>query len=167
MKKVIALATALVMFASNSFVSDAEDRACYIPQEYIDICDEMQEEYGVSSSLLIAIIECESSGDRYAVSPGGNCFGLMQVHEINNPEGLDLFDPRTNIELGTQILLSYRDQFEDDGEDLYLVLSAYNGLSKAYEYYKAGRYDKLVYAQKVLKLADEITKERDGLCFTQ
>lgn len=86
--------------STKSYADDSANKILYCPQEYIAICDEMQEKYGVSSSLLIAIIQHESSCRPDVVSSEG-AVGLMQIHPVNNPNGLDLTDPRTNIELGT------------------------------------------------------------------
>ena len=134
----------------------------YCPNEYIQICDEMQEEYGVSSSLLIAIIQCESSCNPKVVSNEG-AIGLMQVMPCNNPDKLNLYDPRTNIELGTKTLLKWRETAKND--DLLLVLSLYEGWGNtAFRKYKNEQWDSKAfrYAHKVLDLAYEIDMIRYG-----
>ena len=152
-------------FLGNSSYTKADDSAneiLYCPQEYIEICDEMQEKYGVSSSLLIAMIQKESACIPNVVSKEG-CVGLMQVHPCNNPDGLDLTDPRTNIELGTKVLLQWRDAA--DNEDLYLVLSLYNGWGKtAYRNYDNEKWNSkcFKYSQKVLDPAYQIDQIRFG-----
>lgn len=166
MKKIfltVLLACSLSLsFSSTTVIAeDNTEEILYCPQEYIEICDEMQEKYGVSSSLLIALIQCESSCNPDAISSVG-CIGLMQVHPINNPDGLNLYDPRTNIELGTQILLRYRDKTEDG--DLYLTISYYNGLGDtAARWYYNEQWDKFTYAKKVCDMAMLIDQERGRL----
>lgn len=152
-------------FLGNSSYTNADDSAneiLYCPQEYIDICDEMQEKYGVSSSLLIAMIQCESSCIPDIVSKEG-AVGLMQVASCNNPDHLDLTDPRTNIELGTKTLLAWRDSAKND--DLLLVLALYEGWGNtAYKRYSNEQWNHkcFKYAQKVLNMAMAIDKERYG-----
>lgn len=134
----------------------------YCPQEYIDICDEMQEKYGVSSSLLIAIIQCES-GCQPTIKSNHGAVGLMQVMPVNNPKKLDLTDPRTNIELGTQVLLKWKDEAETD--DLYLVLALYNGWGDtAYKKYNKEQWNHkcFKYPKKVLNLSWKIDQIRYG-----
>lgn len=134
----------------------------YCPEEYMEICDEMQEKYGVSSSLLIAMIQCESACNPTIVSKEG-AVGLMQVMPCNNPNKLNLYDPRTNIELGTKTLLKWKETAKND--DLFLVLSLYEGWGNtAYEKYKNEQWDSKAfkYARKVLDLAYEIDKIRYG-----
>lgn len=144
----------------SAMAENSHEPILYCPQEYISICDEMQEKYGVSSSLLIALIQCESSCNPNAISSAG-CIGLMQVNPINNVDGLNLYDPRTNIELGTQILLRYKDKTEDG--DLYLVISYYNGLGDtAARWYYNEQWDKFTYAKKVCDMAMMIDQEREN-----
>lgn len=153
-------------FLGNPSYTKADNSAneiLYCPQEYIDICDEMQEKYGVSSSLLIAMIQCESSCIPDVVSKEG-AVGLMQVMACNNPEHLDLTNPRINIELGTKVLLDWRTSADND--DLLLVLSLYEGWGKtAYKHYNAEKWDSkvFIYAHKVLNQAQQIDTIRYGL----
>ena len=152
-------------FLGNSSYTKADNSAnqiLYCPQEYIDICNEMQEKYGVSSSLLIAMIQCESSCRPDVVSNEG-AIGLMQIHPINIPPGKDATDPRTNIELGTKVLLEWKDKATD--EDILLALALYEGWGNtAYKKYKGEQwnYDCFNYAQKVLDLTLQIDKIRYG-----
>lgn len=82
---------------------------------------------GLSPSLVLAVIQIESSFDRFAVSRSG-ARGLMQVmpfwkKEIGHP-GDDLFFPPTNLRYGCAILRYYLDRFDND---LAPALSQYNG----------------------------------------
>ena len=165
MKKIIGRLAILILgmfFFLGTPINLQASEILYCPDEYIEICDEMQEKYGVSSSLLIAMIQCESSCIPDVVSSEG-AVGLMQVMPCNNPDGLDLTNPKNNIELGTKVLLAWKN--EAGNEDLLLVLSLYEGWGNtAYK-----RYDQELwthkcfdYAHKVLDLAHEIDEVRYG-----
>lgn len=76
---------------------------------------------------MLAVIQVESSFDRFAVSRSG-ARGLMQVmpfwkKEIGQPPD-DLFYPPTNLRYGCTILRYYMDKF---GDDLEPALAQYNG----------------------------------------
>ncbi len=78
-------------------------------------------------SLVLAVIQVESSFDRFAVSRSG-ARGLMQVmpfwkKEIGQPSD-DLFYPPTNLRYGCTILRYYLDKF---GDELAPALAQYNG----------------------------------------
>lgn len=82
---------------------------------------------GLSPSLVLAVIEVESSFDRFAVSRSG-ARGLMQVmpfwkKEIGHPRD-DLFYPPTNLRYGCTILSYYMERF---GNELAPALAQYNG----------------------------------------
>lgn len=84
-------------------------------------------------ALVLALIRAESAGNARAVS-SAKARGLMQLMlptaremareagiTLNGPD--DLFDPETNIRLGTRYLAKMRDRFDDDP---WLFLAAYN-----------------------------------------
>lgn len=67
------------------------------------------QKYGVPANLVKAIMRLESNGNRNAVSPQG-ATGLMQVmpFHVGGNQSV-LFDPQTNIDVGTRILMeNYR-----------------------------------------------------------
>ena len=77
--------------------------------------------------LVLALIEVESSFNRFAVSRSG-ARGLMQVmpfwkKEIGHPLD-DLFDPQTNLRYGCTILKYYLDYTDGDVSE---ALAHYNG----------------------------------------
>ena len=161
LRVLIGCSLALVL-SMQCHAEESANTTLYCPQKYISICDEMQEKYGVSSSLLIAMIQCESSCNPNVVSSEG-AVGLMQVAPCNNPDNLDLTDPRTNIEIGTQVLLQWRDFTED--EDLLLVLSLYEGWGNtAIKQYNRENWNHKAfnYAHNVLNLSREIDLIRYG-----
>jgi soluble lytic murein transglycosylase len=93
-------------------------------KEYDGIIQEASNKFGLSFSLLKAIIKVESDFDSRAVSKKG-ALGLMQIM----PENLqafnirDPYDPRDNILGGARYFKSLMERFEGK---LPLALSAYN-----------------------------------------
>lgn len=89
--------------------------------------------YQVAPELIASIVRLESNFDRYCVSPVG-AVGLMQLmpgtaREVAKSMGLrryNLYDPKTNLELGTCYLT--------------MLLHDFHGsLPTALSYYNAGR----------------------------
>jgi soluble lytic murein transglycosylase-like protein len=85
---------------------------------------ESSKRYGVSSSLILAVMFQESRFNPCAESPKG-AKGMMQLmpgtvqrYAVSNP-----FDSQTNIDAGTKFLKELMIQFSGD---LQLVLAAYN-----------------------------------------
>lgn len=103
------------------------------PLAYNSIIKKYAKEYDVDPYLIASIINVESSYNKEAVSPK-DAKGLMQItpqtgqwaSEEINMEGYteeSLFDPDTNIRIGTWYLNRLKDQFD---ENLDNVLIAYN-----------------------------------------
>lgn len=89
---------------------------------------------GLAPELVLAVIEVESSFDRFAVSRVG-AQGLMQVMpfwkgEIGRPDD-NLTDNATNLDYGCRILQYY---LEREGGHLYRALAGYNGSSGSRRY---------------------------------
>ena len=94
--------------------------------------------------LVLALIEVESTFDRFAVSRSG-ARGLMQVmpfwkKEIGHP-GDNLFQPRINLRYGCTILKYYLDMTDGDIKD---ALARYNG-----------SYGKAIYSSRVMLAFNE------------
>lgn len=99
---------------------------------------------GISPNLVLAIIDVESSFDRYAISRAG-AQGLMQVmsfwkKELGRPED-NLTDPYTNLKYGTSILSYYLEMSQGDTTE---ALSRYNG-----------SYPQTWYAERVYRAMDK------------
>lgn len=81
---------------------------------------------GLDPQLVLAIIDIESSFNRYAVSNAG-AQGLMQVmpfwKQVLDKPNADLFNPLVSIQFGCEVLRRYLDRYEST-ED---ALAAYNG----------------------------------------
>ena len=99
------------------------------PAEYENIIRANAEKYGVSASLIKAVIHAESGYNPNAVSRKG-ASGLMQLMpgtarslKVNN-----CFDPKDNVEGGVKYLRFLLDTFRGD---VSLAVAAYNaGLNK-------------------------------------
>ena len=99
----------------------------YIKAEYVEICEEVGEEYNICPELLMALIEKESSGK--ADAQNGSCKGLCQVSEkwhSGRMERLgvtDIYDPEGNIRLAADYLTELGAEYED----IATVLGWYHG----------------------------------------
>ena len=87
------------------------------------LVDDVAKRSGVDKALLMAVIDVESGGDPFAVSPKG-ARGLMQLMpQTGARQGADdLFDPYQNVVAGTRLLDTLLATFGD----VPLALAAYN-----------------------------------------
>lgn len=113
-------------------------------QQYASYVLAAAKKYQVSPSLIYAIIETESSFNPFAVSHA-NAYGLMQVvpttagkdvyEKVKKRSGMPnkqtLFDPASNIDIGTAYLSLLDDRYlagvNQSLSRKYSVISAYNG----------------------------------------
>lgn len=100
---------------------------------YDRIIREAADAYGVSFSLVKAVIRAESGFNSEAVSHAG-AQGLMQIMPANFEtfEVADAFDPEENIHAGTRYLKKLLTRYDGD---LHLALAAYNAGPKAVDHY--------------------------------
>ncbi|MXP56695.1 membrane-bound lytic murein transglycosylase MltC [Pantoea sp. Mhis] len=111
--------------------------------KYLPIIRKAAKEYSIDVSLILAIIQIESSFNPYAVSHS-DALGLMQV--VQHTAGIDvfrmkgrcgqpsrsyLFDPKNNIDIGTAYISLlqniYLNKIENPLSRRYAVITAYNG----------------------------------------
>ncbi|QHM72364.1 membrane-bound lytic murein transglycosylase MltC [Mixta intestinalis] len=111
--------------------------------KYLPMVRKAAEKYNVDASLILAIMQIESSFNPYAVSHS-DALGLMQV--VQHSAGLDvfrmkgkwgkpsrsyLFDPENNIDTGTAYLSILQDNYlagiANPVSRRYAVITAYNG----------------------------------------
>ncbi|WP_312981826.1 membrane-bound lytic murein transglycosylase MltC [Atlantibacter sp.] len=111
--------------------------------KYVGMVRQASRKYGVDESLILAIMQTESSFNPYAVSRS-DALGLMQV--VQHTAGKDvfrsqgksgtpsrsyLFDPQSNIDTGTAYLAIlnnvYLGGIENPTSRRYAVITAYNG----------------------------------------
>lgn len=90
---------------------------------------ELCEQYGVEPSIIVAMIERESTFRSGVIGDNGNSFGLMQIQPRWNHERMsklgcqDLLDPYQNVAVGIDILAEHIDK----GRGIEWALMAYNG----------------------------------------
>ncbi len=111
--------------------------------KYLPMVRQAAEKYGVDQSLILAIMQIESSFNPYAVS-NSDALGLMQV--VQHTAGVDVFrmkgkwgkpsrsyllDPEKNIDTGTAYLSllqgTYLAGIDNPTSRRYAVITAYNG----------------------------------------
>ncbi|WP_227746681.1 lytic transglycosylase domain-containing protein [Paraburkholderia franconis] len=90
---------------------------------WMPLVDDVAKRVGVDRALLMAVIDVESGGDAFAVSPKG-AMGLMQLMpQTGRQQGADdLFDPGQNLLAGARLLDALLVTFGD----VSLALAAYN-----------------------------------------
>ncbi|KEY60692.1 membrane-bound lytic murein transglycosylase MltC [Serratia sp. DD3] len=111
--------------------------------KYLPMVRKASQKYGVDESLILAIMQTESSFNPYAVS-GSDALGLMQVMQhtagkdvflMKGKSGIPsrsyLFDPENNIDAGTAYLAilqnNYLGGIQNPTSRRYAVITAYNG----------------------------------------
>ena len=100
---------------------------CPLDNELQDYIRELCEERGIPMSLVIALIEIESSFRTNVVS-GTSDYGLMQINACNHEwlsrqYGItDFLDPYQNVFCGITILAMHYDQYQNEN----MALMAYN-----------------------------------------
>ncbi len=103
------------------------------PQEFEHLVSAASAKYGVSASLIRAVIMAESGYNPQAVSRAG-AGGLMQLMPgtAKRLKVADRFDPKQNVDGGVRYLRFLLDTFKGD---VSLALAAYNaGLSNVAKY---------------------------------
>lgn len=89
--------------------------------------------FGVDPCFVVAVIDAESSGERYAVSLKGACGYMQLMPDTARRFGCtDIFDARQNIFAGTEYLRWLLDRFDGSLE---LALAGYNAGENAVERY--------------------------------
>lgn len=118
--------------------------------EYAQLIKICSEKYGVSQSLVKAVIQAESGFDPNAVSSKG-ASGLMQLMPATakSLKVADRFDPKENVDGGVKYLRFLLDTFRGD---VALAVAAYNaGLNRVAKYGGIPPYNETrVYVSRVL-----------------
>ncbi|MCE1226529.1 MAG: lytic transglycosylase domain-containing protein [Geobacteraceae bacterium] len=120
------------------------------PQEFEHLITAASAKYGVSASLIRAVIQAESGYNPQAVSRAG-AGGLMQLMPgtAKHLKVADRFNPGQNVDGGVRYLKFLLDTFKGD---VSLALAAYNaGLSKVAKYGGIPPYEETrTYVSRVL-----------------
>lgn len=101
------------------------------PIEYSKYVERFSKEYNIDKYLIYSIIKTESKFNENAVSRK-EAKGLMQItdqtaawaNEDLKIKNMDIFDPKTNINVGTWYLKRLEKEFKGDKT---LMIAAYNG----------------------------------------
>lgn len=130
-----------VHYVQIRMVNDYQNRQA---KRYEPFVEKYARRYGISKSLVLAVIKTESAFNPYAVS-SAPAYGLMQLvpatggrDAYRQIKGRDitpsreyLFNPENNIELGTAYLniiaRNYLGKISDPVSREYCTISAYNG----------------------------------------
>jgi len=130
---IVALALLAVLCVLAYYLNRVAEKRTY-RLLYPDIVMEMSAEYQVDPYLVAAVIHCESSNNKEAVSPVG-AMGLMQIMpdtggwiaeklELEGFTQQQLFEPELNIRFGCWYLDYLSKKFDGNRTS---VLAAYNG----------------------------------------
>ena len=121
------------------------------------------EEEGIDPTVIIAMIEVESSYDSETIGDGGNSFGLMQIQPRWHDQRMqalavtDLLDPKQNVKVGIDILAELLAKY---GGDVEMALVAYNaGPTGAYRHWFSRGVYSSDYSKKVLEISAELKGE--------
>lgn len=160
----IVLAVAILSLITPPTVMAEEIHNEITVEDIIVYTEEIGAEYNICPELLQAIIERESRNNPNVSNEG--CVGLMQVSEKWNADRMerlgvtDLYDPYSNILVGTDYLAELRIEASKKGygDDLYYILMRYNmTTNSANRLYKSGEYSE--YAISVAERALELEME--------
>lgn len=126
------LATAFMLtticVVATAVMTDGYAMDTTIDPAYVGYCEEIGARYNIAPELLEAIIERESGGQPDVGNTAG-CYGLMgisakwQADRMKKLGVTDLYDPYSNILVGTDFLRELFEKYEDPA----LVLDYYGG----------------------------------------
>lgn len=118
----------------------------YLPLAHEDIIESYADMYQIDPYFILAIIRTESGFDEKAISPK-NAKGLMQLtdqtatwaaQELGIEEGFDVFDPQTNIALGSWYLSYLNKKYQGENDK---ILAGYNaGVGNVAKWLEDERY---------------------------
>lgn len=118
------------------------------------------EKHNIAPSIVIAMIEKESSYDASKIGDNGDSLGLMQIQpkwhqtRMDRLGCTDLLDPFQNVTVG----IDYISELIRIDSDLYWVLMAYNG-GNLYSTVRMDSGNYSDYALSVTERASELAKE--------
>jgi soluble lytic murein transglycosylase len=126
-------AIALGMGLHPAGILDSEEEIRARTEAWRPLAKTAAAEAGVPLDLLLALVATESSGRQRATS-GSGAMGLTQLMPgtalgkaaelgVEDPEGLDMYDPAVNLRLGSHYLA---EQLRDFAGDPALALAAYH-----------------------------------------
>ena len=157
MKKILLMLCVVVLlinFNMTAYSEEPEDTC--ISETAQQACIEYGEQYGICPELLMAIIETESRGQADVI--GGDCVGLMQINPKWHKDRMkrlgvtDLFDERSNILVGTDLLAELFEEYSEAA----IVLGLYHGEKNAIKKAESGKMSS--YAEGILERSTELER---------
>ena len=151
-----------VPVTEETVVEDTEDAIKSAPYSFIKLDDELQiylEErcavYELDFFLMASLMFSESSFRTKAVGDNGNSVGLFQINKVwwkkMANKGLDVNDPKNNIEIG---LIIFEDLMDKTGWDAEMAIQFYKcGEARGKKLWKQGT--KLSSIKGIIERADE------------
>lgn len=154
---------AILLTAVGSFLIAATvhaEEAVEVPEEIIEISEELGQAYHICPETIQAIGWVESRFQADAVNEG--CIGIMQISEKWHKDRMkrlgvtDLTDPRENMTVAVDLLA----ELAVDGEDMEITLMKYHGESGIQEVIE-GTEEMSSYVEKVLEVS-AMLERRNG-----
>lgn len=130
-----------------------------VPQEVVEISEELGEQYDICPELIQAI--CWRESRFTADATGGDCVGIMQINpkffrdRMDRLSVTDLYDVEQNMTVATDYLA---DLFEEH-EDAAAVLMIYHGEDDVEEKLRKGKISS--YAWEILEVSERLEKEKE------
>lgn len=147
---------ALTMIVGSGITVSAEE--IDVPQEVVEISEELGAQYNICPELIQAICYKESRF-RPDVESGG-CVGIMQISPKWHKDRMDrlgvtdLKDIGENMKVATDYLSELSESYEDVG----VVLMIYNGDSSVQDVI-CGADRVLEYAEEILAISEELERK--------
>lgn len=155
-RKAVLLLLPLMIVTGSGVTVHAE--SIEVPQDVIEISEELGTQYNICPELIQAI--CFKESRFQPDSENGGCVGMMQVSpgwhrdRMDRLGAADLFDTRQNMVVGVDYLAELIGEYED----VSITLMMYNGDSSA-EGVLAGLEEVSDYADEILAISAELERE--------
>lgn len=154
MKAAVLLATLIICATSNTV--RAEEAQIEVPQEVIQISEELGEQYCICPELIQAICWKES---RFQADVEGNgCVGIMQISPRRHKDRMERLGVTdlTDIEQNMTVGVDYLAELSEGSEDIVKVLAEYHGESDIEERLEQGEVSD--YVSSILSLSEELER---------
>lgn len=155
-RKVILFLLPLIIATAHK--TTAQAKIIDVPQEVVEISEELGSEYNICPELIQAI--CWQESHFQADAECGGCVGIMQVStkwHKDRMKRLGVTD-LTNIRQNMTVAVDYLSELEETYEDIGIVLMVYNGDSSADDVMCYGG-DISTYADEILSISAELERE--------
>lgn len=156
MKKVIYIVIVLLILLYFNIPTYADEELIEVPQEVIEISEELGEQYGICPELIQAI--CWQESRFQATVENSGCIGIMQVNPAwhrDRMERLGVTD-LTDIRQNMTVAVDYLAELSEDCE-VAEALMRYHGESNVSARVSRGEISN--YARNILEISAELEKE--------